>query len=158
MSNLTLDSSLNTSTNINSLIKFLVFEIGKLTLALPILQVQKIVRQSEVHGSGLSHVNLTHLAEQEVAIVDLHQKLFGVSQTKTENTGYFIISQNIAGEPLGILVSKSPTLIDVPTDQVRLLPDSYRRADTLEIASHVAIIPQENNILTVFILDLLRLV
>lgn len=158
MSNLTVDSSLNTSNKINSLIKLLVFEIGKLTLALPILQVQKIVKQNELHGSGLSHVNLAHLAEQEVAIVDLHQKLFGVSYTKTENTGYFIISKNIAGEPLGILVSKSPTLIDVPTDQIRLLPNSYRRADTLEIASHVAIIPQGDATLTIFILDLSKLV
>lgn len=158
MSNLILDSSLNTSAKINSLIKLLVFEIGKLTLAIPILQIQKIVRQSEVHGSGLSHINLTHLADQEVAIVDLHQKLFGVSHTQAENTGYFIISKNIAGEPLGILVSKSPTLIDVSTDQVRLIPNSYRRADTLEIASHVAIIPQNDATTTIFILDLSRLV
>ena len=140
------------------MIKLLVFEIGKLTLALPILQVQKVVKQNKVHGSGLSHVNLTHLAEEEVAIVDLHQKLFGVSLTQAEATGYFIITKNIAGEPLGIVVSQAPTLIDVQREQIRLLPDSYRRADTLEIASHVAIIPQDNASLTVFILDLARLV
>ena len=158
MSNLILDSSLNKSAKINSLTKLLVFEIGKLTLALPILQVKKIVKQSEVHGSGLSHVNLTHLADQEVAIVDLHQKLFGVSHTQAETSGYFIISKNVAGEPIGILASESPTLIDVPTDQVRLIPDSYRRADTLEIASHVALIPQGDATITVFILDLSRLI
>lgn len=158
MSNLTVSSNLNTSQATNLTIKLLVFDIGKLTLALPILQVQKIVKQNEIHGSGLSHVNLAHLAEQEVAIVDLHQKLFGVSDTKTENTGYFIISKNIAGEPLGIMVSESPTLIDVPMEQIRLLPNSYRRADTLEIASHVAIIPQNEATLTIFILDLSRLV
>ncbi len=158
MSNLIVDSSLNTSAKTNSLIKLLVFEIGKLTLALPILQVQKVVKQSEVHGSGLSHVNLTHLAEQEVAIVDLHQKLFGVSITQAEATGYFIISKNIAGEPLGIVVSQTPTLIDVPVEQIRLLPDSYRRADTLSIASHVAIIPQNDANITVFMLDLSRLI
>ena len=158
MSNLIVDSNLNTSAKTNSLIKLLVFEIGKLTLALPILQVQKVVKQNEVHGSGLSHVNLTHLAEQEVAIVDLHQKLFGVSLTQAEATGYFIISKNIAGEPLGIVVSQAPTLIDVQREQIRLLPDSYRRADTLAIASHVAIIPQEKTTLTIFILDLLKLI
>ena len=158
MGNLIVDSSLNTSAKTNSLIKLLVFEIGKLTLALPILQVQKVVKQNKVHGSGLSHVNLTHLAEQEVAIIDLHRKLFGVSLTQAEATGYFIITKNIAGEPLGIVVSQAPTLIDVPIEQIRLLPDSYRRADTLEIASHVAIIPQNDATLTIFILDLSRLV
>ena len=158
MSNLIVDSSLNTSAKTNSLIKLLVFEIGKLTLALPILQVQKVVKQNEVHGSGLSYVNLTHLAEQEIAIVDLHQKLFGVSLTQAEATGYFIITKNIAGESLGIVVSQAPTLIDVQREQIRVLPDSYRRADTLSIASHVAIIPQNDTTSTIFILDLSRLV
>ena len=158
MSNLIVDSSLNTSAKTNSVLKLLVFEIGKLTLALPILQVQKVVKQNEVHGSGLSHVSLTHLAEQEVAIVNLHQKLFRVSLTQAEATGYFIITKNIAGEPLGIIVSQAPTLIDAPVEQIRLLPDSYRRADTLEIASHVAIIPQEKTPLAIFILDLLKLI
>lgn len=158
MSNLIVDSSLNTSATTNSLIKLMVFEIGKLTLALPILQVQKVVKQNKVHGSGLSHVNLTHLAEQEVAIVDLHQKLFGVSLTQAEATGYFIISKNIAGEPLGIVVSQAPTLIDVSVEQIRVLPDSYRRADTLGIASHVAIISQNDATSTIFILDLSRLI
>lgn len=162
MNNLIVDSSLNaslnSSTKSDSLIKFIIFEIGKLTLALPILHVQKIIKQNEVHGSGLSHINLTHLPDKEVTIVDLHQKLFGVSLTHQNTTGYFIISQDIAGEALGIVVAAPPTLIEIPIDQIRLIPDSYRRSDTLEIASHVAIIPQNDKTWTVFILDLSRLV
>jgi chemotaxis signal transduction protein len=160
MSNAIADSSLDISVH-NHLIKLLVFEIGKLTLALPILQVQKIVKQSEVYGSGLSHVNLTHLPDQEIAIIDLHQKLFGSSrptQESSEFTGYFIISRNLGGEPLGIAVPQAPTLIDVSLEQIRQLPEAYRRADTLEIASHVIVIPQENTLRTIFILDLIRLV
>lgn len=158
MSNLIADSSWNTSIKANSELKLLVFEIGKLTLALPILQVHKIVKQTEVYGSGLSHVNLSHLGEQEVAVVDLHHKLFGVSLTQAEASGYFIISKNPMGEPLGIVVSQAPTLLDVHPEQIRRLPDSYRQADTLEIASHVAIVPYQAANLTIFILDLARLV
>lgn len=145
--------------NNNSLLKLLVFEVGKLVLALPIQQVQKVVRHNPVHGSGLSYVNVTHLEDQEVTVIDLHQKLFKVSQTETLGTGYFIISKNITGEPLGIVVAQTPTIIDVPLAQIRTLPESYRRADTLEIASHVAVIPQaDETSLTVFILDLKRLI
>ncbi|MEL6909835.1 MAG: chemotaxis protein CheW [Cyanobacteria bacterium J06598_4] len=158
MSNLIADSALNTSDQVDTSVKLLVFEIGKLTLALPILQVQKVIRQNTVHGSGLSHVNLTHLPEQEIAVVDLHQKLFGVSLTQSESMGYFIISKNITGEALGIVISEAPTLIDIPLNQIRLLPDSYRRADTLEIASHVTVYSQSDNSTTIFILDLSRLV
>lgn len=140
------------------LFKLLVFEIGKLTLALPVKQVQKVIQHSTTHGSGLSYVNLVHWGEREIAVVDLHQKLFKISQPKTnKNKGYFIITQNVGDEPLGIMVTQTPVLIDVPLSQIRTIPDSYRRADTLEIASHVAVISSEKQkSLTVFILDLER--
>ena len=162
MNNLVTDSPTTEISNSSptSLMKLLVFEVGKLTLALPILQVKKVVRQNAVHGSGLSHVNLAHLEDREVAVVDLHQKLFKVSQTEVfPHKGYFIITKNITGEPLGIFVVHPPSIIDVPLGQIRLIPDSYRRADTLEIASHVVVITEEHaKSLTIFMLDLERLV
>ena len=143
-----------------SLIKLLVFEIRKLTLALPVLQVQKIIKYNPVHGSGLSYVNLTHLDNKDIAIIDLHQKLFNTSLPRlSEDEGYFIISKNITGESLGIMVSKPPALVNIATTQIRLIPDTYRRSDTLKIASHVTVITQENETSkTVFILDLGSLV
>ena len=152
--NTTLDFTSQSSAR-NSTIELLVFEIGQLTLALPILQVQKVVKRQRVHGSGLSHVNLAHLSDGEIAVVDLHQKLFGVSLSQSEK-GYFIITKNVRKEPLAIAVAQSPNLINVPLDRIRLLPDSYRRADTLEIASHVTVISQEEQTTTIFILDLDR--
>ena len=106
----------------------------------------------------MSHVNLAHLADVEIAVVDLHQKLFGISEPKTASSGFFILSKKIAKEALGIMVNQSPSLIDLTASQIRLIPESYRRADTLEIASHVALVPQENSTQTIFILDLQRLV
>lgn len=154
-----LDSTLNPTnpSNTNTAIELLVFDIGKLTLALPILQVQKIVKRQEVHGSGLSHVKLAHMGDGEIAVVDLHQKLFGTSHSEAE--GYFIISKNTTSrEPLGIAVAQSPNLINVPLDRIRQLPNSYRRADTLEIASHVTVVSQGEQTTTIFILDLERLI
>ncbi|WP_319422324.1 hypothetical protein [Pleurocapsa sp. FMAR1] len=56
------------------------------------------MKHNPTYGSRLSHVDLAHIAEQEVAIVDLHQKLFKISLLQTSQTkGYFIISQNITG-------------------------------------------------------------
>ncbi|MEM7594622.1 MAG: chemotaxis protein CheW, partial [Cyanobacteria bacterium P01_A01_bin.83] len=60
--------------------------------------------------------------------------------------------------PLGIFVAQAPNLIDVPQSQIRILPNSYRHADTLEIASHVAIIDQGETSKTIFILDLAKLI
>lgn len=157
MSNLIVDSNLDEFLTAPSKVKLLMFPIGKLNLALPILQVQKIVKQNEIHGSGLSHVSLAHLPEQEIAIVDLHQKLFKVPLPQSGGQGYFIITKSIDQDPLGIFVSETPNLIDIPQEQIRILPNSYRRADTLEIASHVAIMTDDQTSLTVFILDLAKL-
>ena len=155
--NTTLDFTSQSSAG-NSTIELLVFEISQLTLALPILQVQKVVKRHQVHGSGLSHVNLAHLSDGEIAVIDLHQKLFGASLSQSETEGYFIISKKVRIEPLAIAVTQSPNLVNIPLDRIRLLPDSYRRADTLEIASHVTVISQEEQTTTIFILDLERLV
>lgn len=163
MNNLTLDfnGKLASSSKEKS-IKLLVFTVGKLTLSLPILQVQKVVRYNSIHGSGLSHVNLAHVGDVDIAIIDLHKKIFNISLPETvKHQGYFIISKNIIGEPLGIFIPEPPTLIDVLTSQVRLIPESYRHADTLEIASHVTVISQEDAEdvkKTIFILDLAKLV
>ncbi|MGK7895985.1 MAG: chemotaxis protein CheW [Xenococcus sp. (in: cyanobacteria)] len=144
---------------INSFLKLVVFQVGKLTLSLPVEQVTKVTKYSLIHGSGLSHVNLAHLGNQEVTIIDLHQKLFKISQDElSSEKGYFIITSNTTGDSLGIRVLQTPTLLDVPFSQIRILPISYRHADTLEVASHVAIIPQEDETLqTIFILDVDRL-
>ena len=161
MRNLTIDANSKLISELGeSSLKLLVFKIDKLTLALPVLQVQKVIKYNLVHGSGLSYVNLTHLGDRDIAVVDLHQKLFKTSLPKlAENKGYFIISKNITGEQLGILVTEPPALVDVATKQIRMIPDAYRRSDTLQIASHVTVIESENeNSKTVFILDLGSLV
>ena len=144
---------------INSFLKLVVFQVGKLTLSLPVEQVAKVTKYTSTHGSGLSHVNLAHLGNQEVTIIDLHHKLFKVSQDElSSEKGYFIITRNNAGDSVGIRVLQTPALLDVPFSRIRILPLSYRHADTLEIASHVAVIPQDNETLqTIFILDVDRL-
>ena len=140
---------------INLSLKLVIFQIGKLTLSLPVEQVKKVTKYNQTHGSGLSYVNLSHLENQEVAIIDLHQKLFKVSQNElSSEKGYFIITKNTAGDSLGIRVLQTPTLLDIPFSRIRILPISYRHADTLEIASHVAVLPQDDETLqTIFILD-----
>ena len=159
MNKLTVNSSKPAVPGDNSAIKLLIFEISKLTLALPILQVQKVINDRDVHGSGLSHVNLIDLEQQQVVVVDLDCKLFKTDfHQKSSIERYFIISKKATGELLAIAVSQSPNIIDVNRDRIRAIPETYRLVDTLGIASHVAVIFQSETPLTVFILDLERLI
>lgn len=154
-----------------STIKLLVFTVGKLTLALPVEQVIKVTKYNPIYGSGTSYVNLTHIGKLGLAVIDLHQKLFNVSLDElTSNGGYFIltksrpvtvvkdgrkINHSFMEESVGIRVIESPSLIDVDFSCIRTLPNSYRWHDTLEIASHVAVVPQvDSTTKTIFVLDL----
>lgn len=134
------------------LLKLIVFEMGSLNLALPIDSVYKVLNYTPIYGSGINQVGVTHVGEFEVTVVDLYQRFFKSISTK-ETGGYLVLVQNTTGELYGIPVAETPVLMEVSLSQVRVLPESYRRADTLDVASHVAVIPQETAPLTVFVLD-----
>jgi chemotaxis signal transduction protein len=143
----------------NRTIKLLTFGVGQLNLALPVDIVKKVINYTTIYSSGLNHMGVAHIDDREVTVIDLHKRLYKVSQPMgSDSRGYLILSRNNLGEPFAIWVAKTPTLQDVLMSKVRALPESYRRSDTLEIASHVTVIQQKDESVTVFLLDVDRLV
>ena len=138
------------------LLKLVSFRIGNLNVALRIDAVKKIINRTTVYSSGLNHLGVAHVGDQEITVVDLHKRLFNVSQIQESGTQGYLILAKSKSEPFGILVTETPTLMDVSLSHLRVLPESYRRADTLEIASHVAVIPQPTE-MTIFLLDVERI-
>lgn len=124
------------------LIKLITFGIGKLNLAIRIDQVAKVVNIPAVHGSGLNAVGLAQVDNQEVTVVDLHRKLFRTEAAPTASY-YLVLVNTQAGELLGIPAHQTPLLMEVPMTLIRSLPESYRRSDTLEMASHIVVLPAE---------------
>ena len=121
--------------------------MGNINLALPSDAVFKVTNQMPVYGSGFNGVGLAHFGDRQITIVELHRRFF------TAKGKYLIIVENKAGELYGIPVASVPTLIDVPLSRIQVLPDSYRHADLLAIATHVCHIPSSETPLTVFLLD-----
>ncbi|MFP5271283.1 chemotaxis protein CheW [Coleofasciculus sp.] len=135
-------------------LKFIHFTLGKLYLALPIESVYKILNRAPVHGSGMNQVGVTHSGEEDITVIDLYQRFFKESLPEAaKGGGYLVTMQNQIGEIYGIPVAEAPILIDVPLSAIRLLPESYRRSDTVNIARHVAVIPQDSGTKTIFLLD-----
>jgi purine-binding chemotaxis protein CheW len=149
------NSTISKTRQIAPSLKLIVFSMGALNLALRIESIYKVVNHTATYSSGLNHIGVTHLENSEVTVVDLHRRFFQSSQFKnTEQEGYLIVVKNTTGEFYGIPVVEAPVLTEVPLSMIRVLPESYRRSDTLEVASHVAVIPQEGSApLTVFFLD-----
>lgn len=156
------DTKLSQADSITPSLKLIGFTLGELNLALRIESVYKVVNHTPVYSSGLNHVGVAHLgdalrdsaASREVTVIDLYRRLFKENlKSESHSDHYLVIVQNTTGEFYGIPVAQTPVLIEVPASMIRILPESYRRADTLEIASHVAVVPQEQGQLTVFVLD-----
>ncbi|NCO75882.1 MAG: chemotaxis protein CheW [Cyanobacteria bacterium] len=136
-------------------IKFLVFPIDNLNVALHIDSIKKIINYSTIFSSGLNHYGLVSIGEEEITVIDLHKRLFNTVQVLgIEDKKYLLLALNSNNETFGILIKNAPELYDIPLNQIRVLPPSYRRADTLKIASHVTVIMGENDEeKTIFILD-----
>ena len=154
MSDLISTFNLVTKKKVTRLEKLLTFPIGKLNLAFRIDDVQKIIKYIPIESSGLSPFGVIHL-EKEIAVIDLYRLLFKeLDPIYHGKEAHFILTRpSPVRESIAILIAKPPSLMDVPAGEIRILPESYRRSDTLEMASHVTVISQQNDPLTIFILD-----
>lgn len=128
--------------------KIIVFSMGNINLGLPSDVVYKVTNQIPVYGTGFNGVGIAHFGDRQITIVELHRRFF------TTKGKYLIVAENKVGELYGIPVAAVPTLMDVPLSRIQVLPDSYRHADLLAIATHVCHIPQAETSLTIFLLDL----
>ena len=136
-------------------VKLIVFTIGNLNLALPIESVYKILNRTPVYGSGTKQVGVSHIGDREITVIDLYRRFFKSSQPEELNQrGYLVTVQSKTGEVYGIPVADTPVLMDVAVSAIRILPESYRNADTVDIARHVAVIPKDETSLTIFLLDI----
>jgi purine-binding chemotaxis protein CheW len=146
---------LKTKTTTAPSLKVITFQIGNLNLAIAITAIYKILKQTPIEGSGINSVGVAHLSDRELTVIDLQRQLFQDSAIKNQGQDNHLIVIKTASEDFyGIPVENVPILMDIPLSTLRVLPESYRRADTLGIASHVAILPQEQGTSTVFLLDI----
>lgn len=143
--------TISTPVNSNATLKLIVMQFGQLTVACRIDAVYKVIKQAHIHSSGLGATGLTHLDGRNVVVVDLYHRLF--NQSVNYAHGYLVILQVRSQELVAIQVNQSPNLMDVQRDYIKVLPDSYRQSDTLGIANQVAVIPDGDNPLTIFVLD-----
>jgi purine-binding chemotaxis protein CheW len=144
------------------------FVIGNLDLALPIHTVYKVVPKDVVYGSGHYPAGITIVGDQEYTVIDLEDRLFGHSlihrdplanpTTEIKTLSYLLLVQLNTGEYIGIPVSQAPTLVEVALADIRVLPLSYRKIDTLSIASHIVKLQENDQVKMIFILDINTLV
>jgi chemotaxis signal transduction protein len=138
-------------------VELIVFKIGSLNLALPIKSVYKVSNYTPISGSGVGVVGVTRVDDQQVTVIDLYRRFFKTNPGEYTTGGYLVQVRDTTGELYGIPVIETPVLMEVSLSLIRVLPDSYRYSDTLDLASHVAVIPEDAASLTLFLLDMAQL-
>lgn len=123
--------------HLESTLQCITVRLNQLTIALPINCVDKVIKQTPVLSSGLNPMGVTHYEGNPITVVDLYHHLFQHRQAPHPNQSYLIIAKTGQGQKFALPIQGAPNLMAFPSRELRVLPSSYRRADTLGIASHV---------------------
>jgi chemotaxis signal transduction protein len=137
--------------------QFIVFRIDEYHLALPLDNILRVVEYSPQRGEKLSTMGLTQIGRYTIKVIDLHQAL-EVKQPiqMPERSAFLVVTHDAQGQPYGIPVYSPPDLVELPLRMMQALPPHDHRANILRIASHAAVISQDDVTTTVFLLDLTR--
>lgn len=134
-----------------------VFKVDKYHLALPINTVLRVVEYSLQPGENLSTMGLTQIGLHTIKILDLHQSLSGDRPAQpAESARFLVVTHDAHGQPYGIPAYTPPDLIEMPLRLMQALPRQTHPNTILKIASHAAVISQDDATTTVFLLDLNR--
>lgn len=139
--------------------KFIVFKIADYHLALPLNQVIKVINFSSSLSTGLNTMGVIQLGRHMIRVLDLYEQLSaGSSELLPSTPPFLLITRTAEGQLCGIGVEEPPNLVELPLDLMRSLPKSdYSHKPALNWVSHAAVIDQENVTMTIFLLDMERL-
>jgi purine-binding chemotaxis protein CheW len=132
-------------------LKFLIFTMGNLNLAMGIDSIVRIIPLPKIHRSGDKLLGIAIHEDQEVLVIDLYKRIYNQETNITK--GFLVIFAGMKGL-CGITIDKLPNVEDVPLLSLQPVTSEYRDRDTLGIASHIMQIPiKKSEPQTVFLLD-----
>jgi chemotaxis signal transduction protein len=126
-------------------------------MALSLDNVLRVIQYSPRQREQLNALGLTQIGRYTIKILDLHQSL-GFKQTDraAEDPVFLVITHSPQGHLYGIPVYLPPDLIEIPLRLMQLLPLQDHLSNILSMASHAAVISENEVTTTVFLLDLKR--
>lgn len=146
----TRQSNIETDTNNFRAIVFALANIeqttmGKYLFALPVEAVTKAIVYPTARPILKDGIGMMTLGEQTVTLVDLRHKFATIDPT-TDTSGFLILFNTHAEEVCGLPIKAAPVIMDIAIATIRPLPLAYREVNQIGFASHMALIPQGDNI------------
>lgn len=136
--------------------KFIVFKIADYLLGLPISDVLKVVNVSPGNSKKLTTMGLVQIGKYMIKVLDLHEHLVSDGlDHRVDNPSFMVVTNDSQGELYGISVNEAPDIVELPLLTIRSLPkSSIHSKPIIQMVSHVAVLPQKEDIKTIFLLDL----
>lgn len=133
-------------------LKFLIFTMGNLNLAMGIDSIIRIIPLPQIHRSGDKLLGIATYEDREVLVIDLYKKIYGKESAIFQ--GFLVIFAGRQGW-YGLTIASLPNVQDVPLNILQPVPSEYRDRDTLGIASHMmqVSLKKSEQLQTVFLLD-----
>lgn len=141
--------------------KVVAFHISGHWLALPTSAVLKITRFPTGVNNGVEGVRLKIWNNSPLVYLNLHSllspkqnQLFPIPDGQTSGSSELvIIARSRAAETCAIPVTQSPTLMEIPVSDIKVLPPHYHQA-IQGIAEHVAVLSHQGSVLNILLLNL----
>ncbi len=135
-------------------LQLITFQLRQDRFALPITEVERVVTLETVYGdASQSGVGLTVYQGQELALVDVGQRIFGESdeddrpllQPRTESPDrldqarLLLILKTPTGRPLGLPIDSRPVLKRVAKTAIAPIPQEYKTSGKIQFVSALSV-------------------
>lgn len=141
--------------------KVILFNLDRYWLALPVAAVLKVVNFPSHFRAALHQMGVVHLGDTQdnidspakaIALFNLEQYL---GDRPNPTKGNFLMVVRLSDRQLaGIPMDEPPSLLPIPSTNLRPLAKIRRQTALLNLVSHVAVLPAEQGSIEVFLLDL----
>lgn len=140
-----------------SALPVLIFAVAHTVIAVPLTLVVRVLPTPASIRVQTREIGLMHWQDREITLLNLLPRL-APRYPQQGLSPFLLVLHSQQGGYYAIPIQEPPHLCNLPLVSIRLLPESLRHALPLDLANHLAVLTRPGAPLTVFLLDLDRVV
>jgi chemotaxis signal transduction protein len=138
--------------------KLIIFAIANYYLALPIDQVLRVINYPTDANKSLEQIGLIQYGRHTIRIINLFQQFeLDTGTHSAQPFPFLMIIRGLNQELCGIPVFTPPDVIEISVEALQPIEWTHSTSPLLESVSHTAVVKQEDETLSILLLDLYRM-
>lgn len=132
------------------LLRLVVFNVADYWLGMPISSVIKVIPCPPMVSNNNQGISMIRIGHHSITVVDLY---FRFNKQTIPDPQFLILTFTSRREVFAIPTDRVPGMVEVPLESIVPLPPSYRQVDALGLASHIAVVEQEEEVFSIYLLE-----